>query len=510
MSKKKVIIIGAGMAGLSVGCYLQMCGFDTEIFELGSTPGGLCTGWERKGYSFDGSIHWLVGTKPTVSFYHIWNELIDMNQLEVVDYDEYCAIVDEEGRCFTAYTDISKLEREMKRVSPEDSSLIDQFIDGIKTFLDFPLPVERPMELMSISEKLDMVSSILPKLPKLLKWYRMINENFAEKLHSPLLRRFFTIAYPGCFTMLVTLINCGWLHKKGAGYPIGGSVKLSRLMEQRYFELGGNIHYRSQVEKILVRDDYACGIELGGKQHAADIVISAADGRSTIYQMLKGAYKSKKIINMYERGELQRPAPMMFFSLGINRSFEGQPHWLFLPLSKKIIIDDKTMMDELALTIVNFDPSAAGPGKTCMTAMLSSNDCDYWLELRSKDKSFYDSEKKRICDQIIDALEEHFGDFKSHVEVCDLATPATYIRYTANWQASAQGWSASKKTFTKTIPKELPGLHNFYMVGQWVEIGGGVPMCMMSGRNVAQIICKRDNVRFIHNKNNPITEMSHG
>jgi len=499
LGKKKVIIIGAGMAGLSAGCYLQMNGYDTEIFELGATPGGLCTGWERKGYSFDGCIHWLVGTKSSVSIYNLWSELIDMNQIEIVDYNEYCAIEDEMGNRFTAYTDIGKLEKEMKRVSPVDADMIDQFIHGIETFLDFNLPVEKPMEFMSISEKIGMLNDMLPKLPQMLKWYRMSNADFAAGLQSSLLKRFFTSAYPGCFTMLVTLINCGWLHKKGAGYPIGGSAMLSRLMEQRYFNLGGSIHYHAQVEKILVKDNCACGVELNGEKHAANIVISAADGRSTIYEMLQGAYKSKEIVNMYEKDRLQRPAPGMYLSLGINRSFEGQPHWLFLPLKKSIVIDDKTVMHELALTIVNFDPTAADPGKTCMTAMLSSNDCDYWVDLRMKDKGHYDEEKKEICDQIVDALEDHFGDFKSHVEVCDLATPATYIRYTANWQASAQGWSASKQTFGKSISKELPDLQNFYMAGQWVEIGGGVPMCMMSGRNVTQMICKRDHIKFIHN-----------
>ena len=498
MNKKKVAIIGAGMAGLSAGCYLQMSGYDTEIYELGATPGGLCTGWERKGYSFDGCIHWLVGTKPAVSIYNLWNELIDMDQLQVVDYNEYCSIEDETGSRFTAYTDIGRLEAEMKRVSPEDSGMIEQFILGIKAFLDFNLPVEKPMEFMSLREKTGMIVGMLPKLPQMLKWYRMSNADFASKLHSPLLKRFFTSAYPGCFTMLVTLINCGWLHKKGAGYPIGGSAKLSRLMEQRYLRLGGSIHYRARVEKILVHHDSACGVEVNGKQHPADIVLSAADGYSTIYKLLHGAYKSKKIVQMYERGRMQRPAPGMYFFLGLNRSFEGQPHWMFLPLKKAITIDDKTILKELALTIVNFDPTAAGPGKTCLTAMLSSNDCDYWVNLRAADKSRYDAEKEHICSQIIDALEEHFGDIQNHVEVSGLATPATYIRYTANWQASAQGWSASKQTFGKTISKILPGLQNFYMAGQWVEIGGGVPMCMMSGRNTAQLICKRDNVRFIH------------
>lgn len=415
-----------------------------------------------------------------------------MKQLQIVDFSEYCTIEDEKGNQFTAYTDIDKLESEMRRVSPEDSGLIDQFIRGIKAFLNFNLPVEKPIEFISLPEKISMIGGMLPKMPQMLKWTRISNSDFASKLHSPLLKRFFTSAYPSSFTLLVTLINCGWMHKKGAGYPIGGSAKLARLMEQRYISLGGRIHYRSRVGKILVQNNCACGVELNGEQHSADIVLSAADGRNTIYEMLGGAYKSKEIINMYEKDSMQRPAPGMFFSLGLNRSFEGQPHWLFLSLKKAITIDNKTTINELALTIVNFDPTTAGPGRTCLTALLSSNDCDYWVNLRAEDKARYDAEKKRICNQIIDALENRFGNIKDNVEVCDLATSATYIRYTGNWQASAQGWFASKQTFGKNLPKQLPGLQNFYMAGQWVEIGGGVPMCMMSGRNAAQMICKRD------------------
>jgi phytoene dehydrogenase-like protein len=46
------------------------------------------------------------------------------------------------------------------------------------------------------------------------------------------------------------------------------------------------------------------------------------------------------------------------------------------------------------------------------------------------------------------------------------------------------------------IDKTLPGLKNFYMIGQWVEPGGGLPPAIMSGRNVAQIICKKDRKKF--------------
>jgi phytoene dehydrogenase-like protein len=64
MTQKSIIIIGAGISGLAAGCYGQMNGYKTWIFELHSAPGGLCTAWKRKGYTFDGCIHWLVGNPP--------------------------------------------------------------------------------------------------------------------------------------------------------------------------------------------------------------------------------------------------------------------------------------------------------------------------------------------------------------------------------------------------------------------------------------------------------------
>lgn len=57
-----VIIIGAGIAGLSTGCYARMNGYDTKIFERHDQPRGLCTAWDRKGYTMDGCLSWLVGS----------------------------------------------------------------------------------------------------------------------------------------------------------------------------------------------------------------------------------------------------------------------------------------------------------------------------------------------------------------------------------------------------------------------------------------------------------------
>jgi phytoene dehydrogenase-like protein len=72
---KKVAIIGAGLAGLSAGIYLQKSGVTTEIFELAPWAGGVCTAWVRQGYRFDGCIHWMVGTKPGTSIHKLYLEV---------------------------------------------------------------------------------------------------------------------------------------------------------------------------------------------------------------------------------------------------------------------------------------------------------------------------------------------------------------------------------------------------------------------------------------------------
>ncbi|HEY4663265.1 MAG TPA: FAD/NAD(P)-binding protein, partial [Candidatus Humimicrobiaceae bacterium] len=72
---KKMLIIGAGVAGLSTGCYAQMNGYDSEIYEMHSTPGGVCTSWKRGDYLFDHCLHWVLGSNKGSSIYPVFEEL---------------------------------------------------------------------------------------------------------------------------------------------------------------------------------------------------------------------------------------------------------------------------------------------------------------------------------------------------------------------------------------------------------------------------------------------------
>ena len=116
MGSGSIAIIGGGIAGLSAGCYAQMNGFDATIFEMHDKPGGLCTSWERKGYVFDGCIHWLVGSKKGSDFNRIWTELGALDGREIVDHEEFIRIEGEGGKKLIVYTNADQLASHMKHL----------------------------------------------------------------------------------------------------------------------------------------------------------------------------------------------------------------------------------------------------------------------------------------------------------------------------------------------------------------------------------------------------------
>ena len=105
--EKSIIIIGGGLTGLAAGCYGRMNGYRTSIFEMHSTAGGVCTGWKRKGYTIDGAMNWLLGTKPGTDYYKLWEELGAAQQWKVFNHDQFVLVEDENSNIFHMCTGIS-------------------------------------------------------------------------------------------------------------------------------------------------------------------------------------------------------------------------------------------------------------------------------------------------------------------------------------------------------------------------------------------------------------------
>ena len=162
MKEKSVVIIGGGIAGLSVGCYLQMNGYKTQVFEMHDRPGGLCTAWDRKGYTIDGCLQWLWGSSPRHNFYPLWEEMGIIQEMKIINMEELMRIEAPDGKVFHLYTDADRLEKHKKDLAPEDSALIEEFTRAIRRFSRFQIPVDKSPELYSLADYLKFSFKLLP------------------------------------------------------------------------------------------------------------------------------------------------------------------------------------------------------------------------------------------------------------------------------------------------------------------------------------------------------------
>ena len=487
---KSIIIIGAGFAGLATGCYAQMNGYKTKIFETQANPGGVCVSWKRKGYTFDYAVHNVFGVKPGSVNNHMWQELGALKGLSAYSFKEFVQIEDSSGKVLTVYTDLAKLEAHLKELSPADKKVIEEFIKAARRFSGYDL-------FAAMSGGMGTKLKMLPLMGSLMKYSKITLKDFGEQFSDPFLRKALpTIQYDiPEVPAVVTLIFLATLNQGDGGWPIGGSMALSKNIENRYLELGGEVTYHAKAAKIIVKDNKAVGVQLAdGSEHFADVVVSAADGYSTIYKMLDGKYVNQTIEAYYKAYPKTQPFGLEVW-YGINQELSGEPHAIVHFLDEPITIED-VARDRLDIEIFNFDSSIAPKGKTVVKVVLESN-YDYW---KAPDTEKYRSEKQKAADLIAEQLEKRFPGFQSRIEATDVVTPISVEHWTASYRG-CQAWGAPKeyqKEVTKNgVSKTLPGLGNFYMAGQWAGGTIGLNTVCLMGRNLIRDLCTLDNKKFV-------------
>lgn len=494
---KKVIIIGAGIAGLSAGCYLQMNGYETEILEKHIIPGGLCTSWERSGYCFDGCIHWLMGSSKANTYYQRWSELINMEDITFINHDTRVVIemnehADKYGnRMFYLYSDVDRLEKYMMDLSPEDKEVILSFTNAIRRIGRYPLP--------PLMEKTGEIMSLIRATPFLIHWSRITNTAFAKRFQSPFIREAFQLLYEGReYSLIAMILQMSFYGTGCAGYPQGGSLRFSKKLEERYLKLGGKIEYNRCVRKILVKDDKAVGVTTSdGVKMDSDLVISAADWRFTVFDALEGRYVGKTERELKERKRLEVFESALLISLGVDEVLTDYPHLIRFPLGEEWILPDGTRIDRMEANIFHYDETMSPQGKTSIVVTIPTNQAEYWITLRKSNYKEYQRVKNTISEKVLESLNRKIPGLKEKTEIVDVSTPATFERYTGNWLGSMQGWMPGEKMLSKAgIKNSLKGLKSFYMTGQWMIPGGGIPVALDTSRKLAKTICKRDHKKF--------------
>ena len=502
----KINIIGAGVAGLSAGCYLQMNGFETTIFERHSTFGGLCTSWQRGGYTFESGLQWLLGSGKNNPFYLLWSELIDMNTINFVHHKVRMEIMLKDQKdvfgdnVFHLYTNLARLENYLLSVAPEDRKRIKQLIGMMRRIQSFEIPpmIRELPQLMPWHQKIQYIR-YLPLLLYLNKIKKETNFTFAGKLKSPFLKEAFRLLFDGEeMPLLIITMPLAFNDLESAGYPIGGSVPFVARLEKRYLDLGGKVRYQAEVDKIMVQNNQAQGLLLkSGEKCLSEVTISAADWNFTVFNALEGKFVNPLVMKLKERKLLQVYYSVFMVSLGVDADLSDYPHFLRFPLKNTLKSPDGTHYERMELHINNYDPTLAPPGKTVVQISFYTKNASFWINLRTKDTQGYLAEKQNFTSSIIAMADTMIAGLKDKIEVVDIATPASFNRYTNNWLGSVQGWLPGKNIIAQSpVRNELPELKDFYFVGHWTIPGGGLPVAIKSARDVAQIICHRKKIPF--------------
>jgi phytoene dehydrogenase-like protein len=494
--EKRMVIVGAGIAGLSTGCYAQMNGFKTTILEMHTIPGGLCTAWKRKGYTFDISMHILVGSKSG-PFHQMWQELGVIKGQKFFYHDVHSRI-ESGGKNLTIGADPRRLEEQMLALSSEDVELTREFVRLVSGRGIMGAATLKPAEMRSLLDNLKMGLAILPHIGLFRKYGRVTIQEFADRFRDPFLRdavRFFIDA-PGWpmprFPMLALAGFAESLHNSGV--PLGGSQKVVFQIADLYKRLGGEILYKSRVADMMVDDGRVTGVQLeDGSQREADIVVWAGDGHKLIFDILGGRYVNDEIRHMYD--EWTPVQPMVHVALGVNRDMSKEPHLLVFELENPITVagDERKWIPALHHS---FDPSMAPPGKSVVEVWYPTR-YDFW-EALAHDRPAYEAEKQRTAEATIAELDKRWPGFASQVEVVDVPTPVTYVRYTGNWRGSPDGWYITPDNMRKqAMLRSLPGLSGLCMVGQWTGPFTGTVIGALSGRQLVQLLCRRDKTPFV-------------
>jgi phytoene dehydrogenase-like protein len=494
--QKKIIIIGAGVAGISAGIYGRMNGFDVTIFEMGTKTGGVCTSWEKSGYYVNGSVQWLVGSAPGIDFYNMWKELGALDSTEFHYHNILIEYKNIKGIDIHFYTDPNKLQQHLLSISPTDARLIGELIHDIKLLSEANFTSEQAMDLMHAGDWCKAYMNNRPAITVLRKYNFMSVKDFAKKFKSKAIKKAFENLWSPDMSMSYLLLQMSYAANEIGGYPIGGSGKFMEKLTNRYLALGGKFSFGQKVKKVLTCKSKATGIQTQDlKEHFSDYVISACDGSTVLFQLLGKEFADEKTMDAYRT--LETFPSLVYFTAGINRRFDDIQSsiiGLSIPMDKKLDVGNYKH-DRVTFQIYNFDQTVAPSGRTLVTAMIDT-DYEYWKKLHLQGEKIYREEKDRIGKELLNNLEREFPGISDQVDFIDIATPVTFENWTGNHNGSYKGWLPTPKSIKTKISNHFPKIHNFLMAGHWVATGGGLPPAAYSGKKAIEKICEQEGKSF--------------
>ncbi|HVE59833.1 MAG TPA: phytoene desaturase family protein [Pyrinomonadaceae bacterium] len=478
---KNIIIIGAGLGGLSAACRLAKAGFSVTVLEKNEAVGGKVNFVESGGYKFDTGASLLTMRHVLEDLFEFCGKRVE-DYLEIVPLEPICRYFWTDGAQFDASQNIERTEREIEKLAPEDA-------------LNFRTYLADSKQKYEIAERTFLAKSLndLPKLlrtkylPDLLKisTLKTLDKHNASYFKSAKLQQIFNrfatyngsspFETPATFA-LIPFVEFGL----GAWYVRGGMYEIPRALERLAKELGVKIFTGAEVEKIVVENKKAVGVKVGGEIRNADTVISNADAVET--------YRNLLPVKKYQNREPSCSGFVLL--LGTRKKFPQLAH-------HNIFFSDDYRAEFDAL----FKKKIPAPNPTIYICATSRTDETQSPEGHenlfvlvnapyTNDKINWQTEGKSYRDLVIRKL-ENFGleGLEDSIDFEQIITPEDFEKkYRAN-RGSIYGISSNGifSAFLR-VPNRSREIENLYFVGGATHPGGGIPLVLLSGKMAAESI----------------------
>jgi phytoene dehydrogenase-like protein len=468
--KYDVIIIGAGIGGLTCGCYLAKAGKKGLIVEQHGKVGGYCSSFKRNGFSFDSCIHYLGSCRQNGQLRIVLKELDLENEIKIVRSDPTDIIVTQDYQ-IPFYNDINKTISHLKAIFVSDKDNIESFFKLLQN--DF-------MSIYTISRRYNTFADLLDKYfknnkLKLILGYLLSNLGLLASETS---------ARAGLILYKEFILDGGY-------YPTGGMQKFSNTFANKFKEFGGDMLLNKKVKQIIIENNKAKGVILNDKsQFYAQNIISACDSKETYLKMIE----EKKLKETYASkiNSLVPSTSVLIVYLGmnkqINHDFACGGLWYFPEYykeSKEIdITRNNNMIGPVFCTIPSLYDSSSSPknmGNIRLSILASYKNRDFWKE-----------NKIGLAKIMVSRIERVIPGLANDIIAQEIATPDTLHRYTLNYQGAISGWASIPSQYEAYL--ENHDIGNLYQVGHWGKLPGGqggVSMVASLGRLVAKFIVRK-------------------
>jgi phytoene dehydrogenase-like protein len=530
---KKVVIVGAGMAGLTAAAYLSRENFDVLLLDKNDRTGGLLSTFESNGFFFDSGPRAFINSgivKPMLKDLGIQAEFLE-NKISIGIEDHIFQV--------NSMDDLQRYQQVLIQLYPESKESITKiisFIDQLSGYNRVLYEFDNPNFNNVLSDKAIVFKKLIPWTFKLLhalrkfSQFNMPMEAFLGGLTDnnsliDILTQHFFRKTPTYFALGYFYVYLDYF------YPKGGTGVLANLLEEKTRSCGGSIERKKQIVEVIPAESKI--IDADGRGYSYDHLIWAADLK-TLYRTLNPAGLDPKTAQAIEKEAQQilasKGAESVFIMyLAVNRPpayfhENGGAHLFYTPsrqglgavnrqerLSLLEDFENKSKIEvldwlekyiqlntyEISIPALR-DGSMAPPGQT---GLMISCLFDYDVMKKIEKAGWYDEFKKTIETRIIDLMSQTiYNNIGEDILFNFSSTPLTINKLSGSSEGAITGWSFETQppvvNKLQNIPKSvLTPAPNIYQAGQWAYSPAGVPIAMLTGWYATQQIMKQSKKR---------------